>query len=106
MAAAILKGFGPDPQRPTSRATNVGARGDSHELEKPLAERQLPAHEHASLEELLASSVVRQMMKRDGVHPSHIRQLIAFVASRSRLSSTEAAADNPPCLSGSARNSI
>jgi hypothetical protein len=35
---------------------------------------------HASLEELLASCVVRQMMKRDGVDPSDVRKLIASIA--------------------------
>jgi hypothetical protein len=114
MAAAIVKAFGPDPQTPTSSVANAGVRSEKlrgprngcDELEKPLVERQPPAQEHASLEELLASSVVRQVMKRDGVHPSDIRQLVASVASRSRHRGTQAAADNLPCPSGSARNLI
>ena len=38
------------------------------------------AQGHASLEELLASCVVRQVMQRDGVDPSDVRKLIASVA--------------------------
>lgn len=39
---------------------------------------------HTSLEELLASSIVRQIMKRDGVDPHDIRKLIAAVANAMR----------------------
>jgi hypothetical protein len=39
---------------------------------------------NASLEELLASSVVRQIMKSDGVDPDDIRKLIAAVANAMR----------------------
>ena len=39
---------------------------------------------NVSLEELLASSVVRQIMKSDGVDPDDIRKLIAVVANAMR----------------------
>jgi len=35
---------------------------------------------HASLEELLASCVVRRVMERDGVDPQDVRKLIDSVA--------------------------
>jgi hypothetical protein len=56
-------------------------RGSCERLEKPPpSERPLFPQGHASLEELLASCVVRQMMKRDGVDPSDVRKLIASIA--------------------------
>src|SRR5271155_2840433 len=49
----------------------------------PPSERPLLPQGHASLEELLASSVVRHMMKRDGVDASDVRKLIASIADAS-----------------------
>jgi hypothetical protein len=56
------------------------ARRRSERLETPASERPLLAQGHASLEELLASGVVRRVMKRDGVDPSDVRKLITSVA--------------------------
>jgi hypothetical protein len=77
------------PQRPLLLvSTNAGVwpdklripRGRGERLEKPVSERSLLAQRHPSLEELLASCVVRQVMKSDGVDPSDVRKLIASVA--------------------------
>jgi len=55
-------------------------RGRCERLEKPTSGRPPLVQEHTGLEELLASCVVRQMMKKDGVDPSYVRKLIASVA--------------------------
>ena len=56
-----------------SRATLKRSKQNEHSAEA-----------HTSLEELLASSIVRQIMKRDGVDPHDIRKLIAAVANAMR----------------------
>ena len=55
-------------------------RGRCERMEKPVSGRRRPVQEHTGLEELLASCVVRQMMKRDGIDPSDVRKLIVSVA--------------------------
>jgi hypothetical protein len=56
-----------------SRATLKGSKQNENSAEA-----------HTGLQELLASSVVRQIMKRDGVDPRDIRKLIAAVANAMR----------------------
>jgi hypothetical protein len=51
---------------------------------KPSKQNEHCAEAHTGLEELLASSIVRQIMKRDGVDPHDIRKLIAAVANPMR----------------------
>jgi hypothetical protein len=89
MATVSLKSFGLEQKMALLLvSTSAGVRpekpqiprGCCEPLEEPVSERPLLAQGHASLEDLLASCIVRQMMKRDGVDPSDVRKLIASIA--------------------------